>query len=106
MQKPTTLIYCGEDGGAGKGLAASLRDGTTQVYLCSAGAFHDRAEMPCERVVFTNDVPEDLRQRILRAHGLADAPADLQRDPVACLETPREAAVIRRRRGRSRKVAA
>lgn len=99
--KPTTLVFCGEDGVAGKALAASLRDGTAQVMLCSALAFQDRAEMACARVVVANDVPAGLRERILRAHGMADAPHGLQASPAACLDAPRETAGRKRRRRRS-----
>lgn len=73
--KTTTLIYCGEDGEAGRALAASLRDGQSHIVLCSAAAF-DRLEQPCERVVFASDVPQRLRDRISAAHGMAaDVPA-------------------------------
>lgn len=68
--KPTTLVYCGEDCEAGKALAVSLRDGSNTVLLCAASAFQGRAEMPCDRVVFTDDVKQRLRAAISAAHGL------------------------------------
>lgn len=59
---------------AGKALAASLRDGKSQVVMCAAHAF-GVAEYVADRIVFTNDVPRGLRQRISAAHGIpADVP--------------------------------
>ena len=67
--KPTTLVYCGEDASAAEAMAQSLRDGLSHVVLCSAPAFV-RVEGRCDRVVFTPDVPQALRERIALAHGL------------------------------------
>lgn len=93
--KPTTLVYCGEDGEAGKALAASLRDGNSQVVLCSAAAFVS-VQRPCERVVFTNDVPQKVRDRISAAHGI---PAEVPGMPALVQ------AISPRRRGGRRKAA-
>jgi hypothetical protein len=72
--KPTTLVYCGEDGEAGKALAASLRDGTSYVVMCAANSFVG-ADRHADRVAFTSDVPQRLRQAISAAHGVpADVP--------------------------------
>ena len=74
--KPTILVYCGEDGVAGRALAASLRDGKSQVVLCSADVSPDVADRACDRIVFANDVPQGLRNRISAAHGIpAEVPA-------------------------------
>jgi hypothetical protein len=67
--KSTTLIYCGEDGEAAKALAATLRNGTSHVFLRSAEAFQ-LPESPCDRVVFTDDVAPNVRAAISRAHNL------------------------------------
>jgi hypothetical protein len=81
--KPTILIYCGEDGEAGKALAASLRDGKSHVVMCAAGAFSG-VQYLCERIVFTRDVPQRLRSAIEAAHGVkaevakASAPVSLK----------------------------
>ncbi len=70
--KSTTLIYCGEDDGeAAKVLAASLRDGKSNVSLRSASAFTGLAETRCNRVVFTDGVRHGLRAAISAAHGLS-----------------------------------
>ena len=90
--KPTTLVYCGEDGIAGKALAVSLRDGISNVVLCAAEAF-DRADMTCERVVFANDVPQRLRDRISAAHGM-----------VADVPTMPTLSIAPRKRGRPKKI--
>ncbi len=73
--KPTILVYCGEDGEAGKALAASLRDGNSYVVSCAASAF-DVVQRHADRIVFTNDVSRGLRQKISAAHGLPDATPD------------------------------
>jgi len=123
--KPTILIYCGEDGEAAKALAASLRDGKSHVVMCAASAFSG-VQRHGDRIEFTNDVPQRLRDAITAAHGL---PAELHGssfaqhasyelqgsgyDPCAvgyelqgrALE-PEESAPAKRPRGRPRKIAA
>jgi hypothetical protein len=94
--KPTILVYCGEDGDAGKALAASLRDGTKQVIMCAARAF-DVVQYVADRIVFASDVPQGLRDRISAAHGV---PAEVPGMPTLVQ------AISPRRRGRARKAAA
>lgn len=75
--KPTILVYCGEDGEAAKALAASLRDGLSNVVMCAASVF-DVVERRGDRIVFTNDVPQGLRNKISAAHGIpAEVPGML-----------------------------
>ena len=98
--KPTILVYCGEDGEAGKALAASLRDGTSQVIMCAAPAFSG-AQYDTDRIVFTNDVPQRLRDAISAAHGV---PADVPGMPIVM-----QAIAPKKRgwpKGKPRKVAA
>lgn len=54
--KPLTIIYCGENGEAGKALAHSLRTGENCVLLASGLA--ERDFMPADHVVVMQDVPE------------------------------------------------
>jgi hypothetical protein len=96
--KTTTLVYCGEDDGTV--LAASLRDGKSYVVMCSAGSFV-RADRHADRVVFTDDVPQRLRQAISAAHGLSlPVSMEVMPDEQITIITPPA-----KRRGRPRKAA-
>jgi hypothetical protein len=64
-----TMIYCGEDGEAGKALANSIRKESelNKVMLGDAGSF-DGPETDVVRVIIMPDVPEWRAQKIRDAY--------------------------------------
>ncbi len=106
--KPTILVYCGEDGGAAKALAASLRDGKSHVICCAASAF-DVVQRHADRIVFTKDVPQRLQNTIAAAHGLpipdGQQLADCKMFQMIREEITKISKPAKRPRGRPRKAA-
>ncbi len=125
--KSLTLIYCGEDGNAGKALSQQIRsqDESVTTRLCSVEFFE--MDPAADRVVIMPDVPEFMAEKIRAAYPanvFANTPVAIEPPPVmeffkgAVLTPPMQVAQmqannnalaevipIKRPRGRPRKVA-
>jgi len=88
--KSVIRIYSGEDGTAGRAVAAKLRARDATVSQHSAFEFVEAA--PCDRVIIMPDVPKWLRQRLAAAYGgkveaeRAEVPAVKVEAPAPALE--------------------
>lgn len=103
--KNLTLIYCGEDGEAGKALADSLRaaDTDNKIVLCSVEQFASEA---ADHVIIMSDVPDFRAEMIREAY-----PGKVEnRQPVVEHYQPTTFSAplsdTPKKRGRPRKVAA
>lgn len=106
--KNITLIYCGEDGEAGKVLAHAIRakDADNVVMLASC-EFFDGAQSNVDQVIIMPDVPEH-RAAIVRAaypEIIKAQPTEVATD-LALSEPIPDSYPAKRKPGRPRKVAA
>lgn len=67
MDKRTIIIYCGEDGNAGRAEATRRRDDETVTHLACAFHFDGQPEQ-CAMVVVMPDVPDFCRDKITDAY--------------------------------------
>lgn len=105
------IIYCGEDGTAGKFEATNRRDDETNVFMASASDFQPPGEA-CDLAVIMPDVPSFHRDRIKTAYGRVEVLKATQQECESVGAAPAELAAviaappIKRGRGRPRKMAA
>lgn len=67
--KSLTIIYCGENGEAGKALAASLRTGEQSIVIGDAATFYGVADPWASAVIIMPDVSGWHRGRLEKAYG-------------------------------------